>query len=88
MRFTEDDVRRIKDASQGKLLEIVQDFQELRKSGVNYICDCPKCHNAKKFSVSPSKDLFGCFSCKEVNGAGALSYLMRVEGKDYVEALD
>ena len=33
MFFTDDDIRRIKDASTGHLLNVVQDFQNLRKSG-------------------------------------------------------
>jgi len=88
MFFNQDEKKRIIDASDGHLLDVIQDFNNLRKSGVNYVCDCPKCHGTKKFSVSPNKNLFGCFSCHEVNGKGALDYLMRVEHKEYTEALD
>lgn len=88
MNFTENDIRRIKDASENKLLEVVEDFHQLRKSGASHVCDCPKCSSTKKFSVTSGKNLFGCFSCKEVNGKGAISYLMKVEKMDYLAALD
>ena len=80
MFFTDDDIRRIKDASTGHLLNVVQDFQNLRKSGTSYVCDCPHCKASKKFSVNPAKDIYNCFSCHQIAGVGALDYLMRVEG--------
>ena len=64
MFFTDDDIRRIKDASTGHLLNVVQDFQNLRKSGTSYVCDCPHCKASKKFSVNPAKDIYNCFSCR------------------------
>lgn len=79
MNFTDDDIKRIKDASASHLIDVVQDFQNLRKSGTSYICDCPVCKASKKFSIHPVKDIYGCFSCHQVNGVGALDYLMRVE---------
>lgn len=88
MYFTDNDVRRIKEAANGRLLDIAKDFHEFRKSGVSYVCDCPHCGAAKKFSIQPEKEIFGCFSCKEVQGVGAISYLMNVEGKGYLDALE
>ena len=88
MFFTNDDIRRIKDASTGHLLNVVQDFQNLRKSGTSYVCDCPHCKASKKFSVNPAKDIYNCFSCHQIAGVGALDYLMRVEGKQFPEALE
>lgn len=88
MYFTENDVIRIKDAAKGRLLDIAQDFHEFRRSGTSYICDCPHCGATRKFSLNPSKEIFGCFSCKEIQGNGALSYLMKVEGKEYLAALE
>lgn len=88
MYYNEDEVRRIKDAANGRLLDIIEDFQELRKSGVNYVCDCPKCKAVKKFSVSPAKQCFKCFSCNDLKGGDALSYLMAVENMEYTTALE
>lgn len=41
MHFTDDDIKRIKDASEKHLIDVVQDFRNLRKSGTSYVCDCP-----------------------------------------------
>ena len=78
MFFTDDDIRRIKDASTGHLLNVVQDFQNLRKSGTSYVCDCPHCKASKKFSVNPAKDIYNCFSCHQIAGVGALDYLTQL----------
>ena len=37
MNFTDDDIKRIKDASASHLIDVVQDFQNLRKSGTSNI---------------------------------------------------
>lgn len=88
MYYTDIDQQKIKDCANNHLLDVIEDFHQLRKSGASYICDCPKCNAAKKFSINPAKNVFGCFSCKEVNGSGAISYLMKVEGKEYGQALE
>lgn len=88
MFYSEEDKRRIADASQKRLLDVARDFHEFRKSGVSYVCDCPHCGATGKFSINPEKDLFGCWVCKDVNGNGAVDYLMRVEGKGYLSALE
>ena len=88
MYYTEKDIERIKAASEGRLLDVVQDFRQLRRSGVSYVCDCPHCGASRKFSLHPEKEVFGCFSCREVQGVGALSYLMTVERKDFLSALE
>ncbi len=88
MNFTDDDIRRIKDAAEGKLLEVVSDFQgDLKKKGANYVCDCPGCKSGT-LHVTPVKGIFKCFSCNSVSGKGAISYLMVAERMDYVQALD
>ena len=89
MYFNDDEIRRINDAASGRLLDVVEKFQDLKKSGqFSFVCDCPKCSASKKFTVTPSKDLFKCFSCNEVKGKGAVSYLMTVEGYSYTDALE
>lgn len=89
MYFNEDEIRRINDAADGRLLDIVEKFHTMRKSGqLSYVCDCPKCNAAKKFTVTPSKNIYKCFACNEMAGKGAISYLMTVEGYSYTDALD
>lgn len=88
MKFTQDDIRRIKDAAAGKLTDIIGDFRELRRSGKDYVCDCPRCGGKDKFSVSPAKGIFKCWSCPDTKGADAVSYLMKVEGMEFIDAMD
>ncbi len=89
MYFNEDEIRRINDAAEGRLLDVVEKFHTMRKSGqLSYVCDCPKCNAAKKFTVTPSKNIFKCFSCNEMAGKGVISYLMTVEGYSYTDALE
>ena len=88
MHFTDDDIKHIKDASEKHLIDVVQDFRNLRKSGTSYVCDCPMCKASKKFSINPAKDIYSCFSCHQISGSGALDYLMRVEKKEFPEALE
>ena len=88
MGFTKDDIRRIKEAAKGRLLEVIGDFRELRRRGKDYVCDCPQCGGKEKLSVSPSKEIFKCWSCPDIKGGDAVSYLMTVEGKNFPDAMD
>ncbi|MCC2233396.1 DNA primase [Bacteroides fragilis] len=88
MYFNDDEIRRIKDAATGHLLDVAQDFHELKRSGVSYNCDCPRCKAAKKLSISPAKQVFKCFGCKELKGGDSVSFLMSAEGMTFNDALD
>ena len=88
MYFNEDEIRRIKDAADGRLVDVVEKFHTLNKKGQAYICDCPKCNASKKFNVNPNKGIYKCFSCNEMAGKGTISYLMTVEGYSYTDALE
>lgn len=88
MYFTKDDIKRIKEASKGKLLEVIGDFHELRKRGAEYKCECPKCHGQEKLHVSPAKQIFKCFSCPDIKGKEPLDYLQRAEDMQFLDACD
>lgn len=88
MYFTKDDIKRIKEASKGKLLDVIGDFHELRKRGAEYKCECPKCHGQEKLHISPAKQIFKCFSCPDIKGKEPLDYLQRAEDMQFLEALD
>ena len=66
--------------------EVVDDFLQLKKRGVNLIGLCPF-HNEKtpSFTVSPSRNIFKCFGCGR--GGNAIQFLMEHEGISYPEAL-
>ncbi|MFN8240695.1 MAG: DNA primase [Bacteroidales bacterium] len=77
-------VERILDAAQ--ITDVVQEFVQLRKRGVNLLGLCPF-HNEKtpSFTVSPSKGIFKCFGCGK--GGNSVNFIMEHEHLSYPEAL-
>lgn len=77
-------VQRIIDTAE--ITEVVQDFVNLKKRGVNYLGLCPF-HNEKtpSFTVSPSKGIYKCFGCGK--GGNAVNFIMEHEHLSYPEAL-
>ena len=68
------------------IVDVVGEFVNLRKSGVNYKGLCPF-HDDKtpSFMVSPARQICKCFSCGE--GGNAVNFLMKHERITYPEAL-
>jgi len=66
--------------------EIVGDFVELKKAGVNYKGRCPF-HNEKtpSFVVSPTKGIYKCFGCQK--GGNSINFIQELQGVSYPEAL-
>ena len=66
--------------------EIVGDFVELKKAGVNYKGRCPF-HDEKtpSFVVSPTKGIYKCFGCGK--GGNSIMFLQDLQGANYPEAL-
>lgn len=79
-------VERIIEQAQSQITEIVSDYVNLKRRGVNYIGKCPF-HNEKtpSFIVSPSKGIFKCFGCGK--GGNAVNFLMEHEQISFVEAV-
>lgn len=77
-------IDRIHDAAQ--IVEVVSDFVQLKKRGVNYLGLCPF-HNEKtpSFTVSPAKEIFKCFGCGKVGNS--VNFIMELEHLSYPEAL-
>ena len=69
------------------IVEIIGSRLELKKAGRNFQGLCPF-HNEKtpSFSVSPEKQFFHCFGCKE--SGTVLTFLMKYENLDFVEAIE
>ncbi|MGP1465253.1 MAG: DNA primase [Prevotella koreensis] len=65
--------------------DVVADYVELKKSGVNWKGLCPF-HNEKhpSFVVSPSKNICHCFVCGK--GGNPISFVMEKEGCDFPTA--
>jgi DNA primase len=68
------------------VVDVVQRYVQLRKTGANYVGLCPF-HNEKtpSFSVSPTKQFYHCFGC----GAhgNAIGFLMAYASMGYVDAV-
>jgi DNA primase len=77
-------IDRILDAAQ--IVEVVQEFVQLKRRGVNYLGLCPF-HNEKtpSFTVSPSKEIFKCFGCGKAGNS--VNFVMEHEHLSYPEAL-
>ena len=69
-----------------KIDEVVGDFVNLRRRGVNMIGLCPF-HNEKtpSFTVSPNKGIYKCFGCGK--GGNSVNFVMEHEQFSYPEAL-
>lgn len=83
-KLTED---KIKEAA--NIVDVIGDFIELKKRGLEYQCLCPF-HNDKtigNFNVNPIKNVYKCFSCGA--GGDSLTFLMNYKGSrlTYPDAL-
>lgn len=68
------------------IVDVINDFVSLKKVGTNYRALSPFTQEkTPSFYVSPSKDIFKCFSTGK--GGDAISFIMEIEGINYVEAL-
>ncbi len=72
--------------NRARIEDIVEDFVELKRRGVNMIGLCPF-HNEKtpSFTVSPSKNICKCFGCGK--GGDPVQFLKEKEDLSFPEAL-
>ncbi|MBR1687220.1 MAG: DNA primase [Prevotella sp.] len=77
-------VDKIMDATD--IVDVVGEFVNLRKAGVNYKGLCPfHDDTTPSFMVSPARQICKCFACGE--GGNAVNFLMKHEQITYPEAL-
>ena len=66
--------------------DVVQDYVQLKRRGVNLIGLCPFHHEkTPSFTVSPAKNIYKCFGCGR--GGNAVQFLMEHDHLTYPEAL-
>ena len=72
--------------STAKIEEVVEDFVNLKRRGVNMLGLCPF-HDEKtpSFTVSPAKNIYKCFGCG--NAGDPIRFIMEHESMTYPEAL-
>ena len=69
-----------------RIEEVIRDFVDLKKAGVNYKGRCPF-HDEKtpSFVVSPTKGIYKCFGCGK--GGNSITFIQELQGASYPEAL-
>ncbi|MBF0453600.1 MAG: DNA primase [Magnetococcales bacterium] len=69
------------------LLEVVGQYVNLKKNGVNWLGLCPF-HSEKtpSFNVRPDKGFYKCFGCGK--GGDAFDFLIKIKGVDFFEAIE
>ena len=67
--------------------KLINQYVPLKKSGANYTCCCPFHHEkSPSFSVTPSKQMFYCFGCKE--HGNVIDFMMKYKNLGFVEAVE
>src|SRR3989344_3550349 len=68
------------------ILEVLQDYVQLKKASINYKAVCPF-HSEKtpSFMVSPSKQIWHCFGCGL--GGDVFEFIKLAENVEFSEAL-
>ncbi len=79
-------VERIMETANSQIVDVISEFVQLKRRGVNYLGRCPF-HDEKtpSFTVSPHKGIFKCFGCGK--GGNAVNFLMEHEQQSFVEAI-
>lgn len=82
-----DDLTKQKILDAANLVDVISDFQTLKKEGKDFSTKCTKCDKDHGLKVSPAKNIFKCFTCNNLSGNSAVSYLMEGQGMNYVDSL-
>lgn len=83
-RFSEEWLARLLEKSD--IVDVINEYVPLKRKGANLWANCPwHAEKNPSFSVSPSKQMFYCFSCKR--GGGVINFIMEHEKLSYVEAV-
>lgn len=89
MAFNEFDTKKILEACNDRLVDVIGDFIHLtKKSGGKFTGDCPGCGRENGLEINPGKGIFKCFKCGQVGGNSAVSFLMKAKGLSYPDALE
>lgn len=68
------------------IVSLISRYAQVERKGNTYWACCPFHHETQpSFSITPSKQFFHCFGCKE--SGNALSFLMKIENIEFIDAL-
>ncbi|MBL0224814.1 MAG: DNA primase [Geobacteraceae bacterium] len=80
----EDKVREV--AERLSIVDVVSEYVPLRRAGANYTGLCPfHAEKTPSFNVNPAREIFHCFGCGA--GGNAFSFIMKIEGLSFPEAV-
>jgi len=80
----EEKVREV--AERLSIVEVVSEYVQLRRAGSNYLGLCPfHAEKTPSFNINPAREIFHCFGCGA--GGNAFSFVMRMEGVSFPEAV-
>ncbi len=84
MRIAQETIENVK--QRVDIVDVIGDFVQLKKAGQNYKALSPFTdEKTPSFFVSPSKEIFKCFSTGK--GGDAISFIMELDGLNYTEAI-
>lgn len=86
--YNELDTKKILDACNDRLVDVIKDFIHLTQKNHKWHGDCPGCGKENGLEINTGKGIFKCFKCGQVGGNNAVSFLMKAKGMSYPEALD
>ena len=78
-------IQRVKDSA--KILDVVQDYVQLKRAGVEYTGCCPfhEDRHTGSFMVNPNKNIAHCFPCDKT--WDPIGFIMDIEGVDFFDAI-
>jgi DNA primase len=80
----EEKVREV--AERLSIVDVVSEYVQLRRAGANYSGLCPfHAEKTPSFNVNPAREIFHCFGCGV--GGNAFSFIMKIEGLSFPEAV-
>lgn len=85
MKISKEDIERINQAAEGRLLDVVTKNANVARKGQSYRGKCPSC-GEESFEFSPKKSIFKCFHC-DFTGNNPVTFWMK-QGKKYNESLE
>jgi len=69
------------------IVDLMSGYMELRRQGRNYVALCPWHDDTRpSMTINPERQTFKCWPCEI--GGDIFSFLMRIEGVDFREALE
>jgi len=88
MSFNKENTKKILDACNDRLVDVIGDFIPLRKHNNEFSGECPLCHGETSFKLNEAKGIFKCFKCNNISGNNAVDFLYKAQNQSFPEALD